>query len=282
MTYDKDKLELKLNKAYKILPKKYITINNDYFLEGENDLFVNLNLKQIQFMIMCIGLADNQLSRVRDISKDISYTPNLMQIEFTHDVIGIFLKKNAKRNISNLKDVFSNMDNLSKGLFYCNYDESTKKFILLINPKIFCNIGEKNFTKVYLGDILLTNSLIGLYVKLKASKFANISQAMDDLETISNDEEMKIIFSKDKFKLWSNCGKDISKYMLNGLKSINLENSKFIYFRYIENKTDSRFYVYVNRFGYMEHVKENGLIMFESCNSIKPKENKIKIIEVRM
>lgn len=282
MAYDKNKLELKLNKIYKILPTKYITVNNKCFLDGDNDLFVGLNLKQIQFLIMCIGLADNQLTRIRENIKDNKYTPNLIQIEFTHDVIDIYLKNNAKRNIDILGEVFSTSEVLSRGLFYCNYNKEERKFILLINTDIFCNKGCKDFTKVYIGDIMATKSLSGVYVKLKTSKFANISQAMDDLETIDKEEDISIILSKEKFKLWSNCGKEISKYLLNGLKSINSENNKKIFFKYEENKNDSRIILYVNRLSYFEHVKESGLIVFEACNSIKQKENKIKIIEVKM
>ena len=72
---------------------------------------------------------------------------------------------------------------------------------------------------------------------------------------------------------WCDCGREISKYLRNGLVSINRENDKSIKWEICKYSSVSKVWVKFNKKEFVEHIKAN--------TSTKPKENKVKIIEVK-
>lgn len=275
---DKD-LIVSLKKMYKITEYKYITVNNKYYLDGENDLFTGMNLKQIQFILICLGLADNQITRYKEHLKDSSYSPEYINIKATHEVFYSFLGNNAKRNIELIKDLFQNENMFLKG-FYSSYSYEKKEFNIIIDTRIFLNNMERNFTKVYLGDIIKAKSISSIYIKMKIYKFLNSTQYIEGIEEII-DEDIKIIFTKDNFKFWSGCDKHVSKYLKNTLISINKENDKKVVWCFSDiGKNEDIITISFSKKEYADHVISNGVIIKDLCFNLKEdkKEKNIKKI----
>lgn len=253
-------LELFLKNQFQISESKYSTINNKYYIDGESDMFIGLNHKQIQFMILCISIADTQILTQQNIN-DNFIVPEYLSIEFTQKVISYFLSTNRSRNIELIEKAFNHADK-EDILFHCSYNKETKTFKMLIKTDIFINSHEKDYTRVYVGDVLKSNGLMSLYIKLKISKFLSME---------CNHGKIQIIISREKFKEWSGCGQEIAKYIKNSLHSINKENNISVKFDY-DITDENRIFLYVDNDSYVNHVIDNCQLTMEESSKYNNKK----------
>lgn len=253
MTKNINNLKKVLTKEFKISKTKYVIINNTHFIGGENDLFTGLSLKEIQFILLVSCIADNQLMKERERISNFDYTPKYITLCLSTKTLKSFLGTNKNRNIKALKNILSNNILQDKGI-YCNYNELKSEFIVILDTNIFIKKQVKDFTKVYIGDILCTKSVGGLFIKLKSSKFANITQAIEGLDKVNEDEIITVLISKEEFKKWTDCGEGISKCIKNSFQSINNENDKGIR---VEFSIENKIVININKLSYFNHVKSN-------------------------
>lgn len=253
MTKNINNLKKVLTKEFKISKTKYVTINNTHFIGGEKDLFTGSSLKEIQFILLVSCIADNQLMKEREKMNNFDYTPSCIHLRLSTKTLKSFLGTNKNRNIKSLEHLFSD-NRLQYNGIYCSYDKSESEFIVILDTDIFIKKQVKDFTKVYIGDILCTKSIGGLLIKLKSSKFSNITQAIEGFEKIEEDDTITIMISKTEFKNWTDCGEGISKCIRNSFQSINNENENNIK---AEFSVENKIIININRLSYFNHVKNN-------------------------
>lgn len=259
MAYDKNIFSVDLKKRFKPVKYKYVTVNNRFYIDGDMDLFTGLELKQIQFILFCLSLADNQIVRYREINKTQDFHPKYIAMNIKHETLYGFLGSHPKRSIDSIQSLFFN-ENVSKKGFCSTYSKDSKEFSVIIDTNIFMNNNEKDFTKVFICDIMRTKSSSSIYVKMKLYKFLNSSSYIEGVDQIYSEDDLILVYlSKDKFKAWSNCGKDVSKYMKNCLLSINKENEKKIMWGLKEDKSNKNVLVIkLSRKEYSDHILLNG------------------------
>lgn len=258
MAYDKNIFSVDLKKRFKPVKYKYVTVNNRFYIDGDMDLFTGLELKQIQFILFCLSLADNQIVRYKEINKVQDFHPKYIAMNINHEALYGLLGNHSKRNIELIHDLFFN-ESVSRKGFNSTYSKESNEFSVIIDTSIFMNNKEKNFTKVFICDIMKTKSLPSVYIKMKIYKFLNSSSYIEGIDSIDEEDYMLIYLTKDKFKLWSNCGKAISKYMKNCLLSINKENDKKILWGLKEDDSNkSSIILKVSRKEYSDHILLNG------------------------
>lgn len=255
MTYDKrQKFQVTINKKYNPPVNKYVTINQSYYIGGEFDLFSGRGLKEIQFMLLCISLADQQIIIERETTKNNDFMPEYIHMTIKQEVLGLFLGNHPKRNIDLLLQTEIYSGAISE-YFWVVYDEHEKEFSVMVDTKIFKHTKEKRFTQVFIWDIIKTKSLPAIYLKMKIFNFLNLSSYFDGTDkNIYENRFVDIYISKQKFKEWCQCGKTISKYLNNAFLSINKENSEKIKWVKEEDNVRNTININLDRLEYANHI----------------------------
>lgn len=251
------KLEEKLSKEFKVMPNKFVKINSEYYIGGENNLFINKTLKQTQFIIFCLCLCDNRIQVKKELLKDTEYMPNFVALEISREDLKVFrflYGKHIKEFVDLDKD-FNIKSKEGEYLFFSMYKEDT--IHIFLNTKVIKYEENKTYTNVWVGDALLTKKRSSLYIKMKWYSFLDIQAYVEDRGEINSEDRLNIYFSKEEYNLWANCDHRITESLVSSLKSINSENNKNIQGSY-EIKNNIKISMKLKSVA--DHIKENGEI----------------------
>lgn len=211
------KLEEQLTNEIKITEDMCLKINNDYYVGGKYDLFVNKSLKQIQYIAFCLNLCNHTIIKKQKDLKCETYMPHKVHLTISRKDFKVFrflYGKHIKNFIEMDKDICI-QSNEGRVLFSSCFKDNTMQ--IDIDTDILKSNQEAFFTTIWMGDFLLTKKKPSIYIKMKIYKFLDIQDYVED--------RVKILISKQEFTEWTNCGHRYKQFILESMRSIDLENA---------------------------------------------------------
>lgn len=263
------KLEERLEKEFKIMPNKFVKINSDYYIGGKNDLFVDKTLKQIQYMIFCLCLCDNRIQVAREI--DNCYMPDFVFLEINREDYKVFrflYGKHIKEFVNMDKNIDIKTEDNEQLFFSIVQDDN---IYISINTKIIKYSTESTYTNVWVGDALLTKKKPSLYIKMKAYSFLDIQNYVEEIGYISEKSKIKIMFKKEEFLGWANCGHRFKQFIVDSMKSINTENEYELEGDFLVR--DTSIVISFTELSIANHIKKNGAIAYSKYVGTTKKRN---------
>lgn len=231
-----------------LIDSNFIEINKDYFIQGVNDIFVGKNTKEMKVIVTILSKLNTY-----KIEED-------GMIRCSIPVSEVIMGKNVGRDLKCIQGILEK----SSDIITICLSECKKLLHITLNSIIYRKSSTNKKNIIYVDDFLKTKSKVGALIKLLI--YSKINSCKDTyMETTINTATLTN---------WSDCGKEISKYVRNGLISINSENDSCVNWEVCKHNNLSKVLIKFNKKEFVEHIKAN--------KSIKPKNSKVKIIEVKM
>ncbi|MGL5961606.1 MAG: hypothetical protein ACRCZ0_06605 [Cetobacterium sp.] len=246
---------------FQVKEDKYITINEEFYLGGENDIFKGLEMNQIKLMTLCLAIADYQMQKLKHNRPDDhgDYTHIHFQVKKknnkvfkllfgSHSYLLTKIKKPIIVYVNGVLPVFSLTED-KNGMIDVSVCTCILKRYLDSDGQVLIK-----YTPVWTGDLLSTTRMSSLLLKLSLYRFLKMQESLGNKEK-DNRSYMRIFISKTGFTEWTNCKNRHSQFLKEALMSIESENSVKIKYDYdIQEKV---IVLILDRNDVVAHIKQN-------------------------
>lgn len=248
-----ERLKVELTNEFKIIPNKILKINENYYVGARDSLFEGKTVKQIQYILFTLCLADNMIQFKRNSEENSNYMPDFVELTIKREDYRVFRFLYGVH----IKDFIDMDKNFDMEHIYTSKVLDDESVNISVNTDIFKYNENKNYTNVWIGDILLTKKKSSIYLKMKMYSFLKVKDYIEGFGAISDDSNITVILSKSSFSEWCLCGNRYSQFIIDMMKSINKENE----FEIIGNYSIKNAIIFTfNEKSVANHIKQNGII----------------------
>lgn len=250
-------LEARLDKEFKVMKNRFVRINSEFYVGGKYDMFTGKTLGQIKFMILCLCIADNRVQIYTEGNANDKPLPTRINIIVNESELKVF-RSLYDKNIKTFKSINKVIDCQCNGIpvFWSSETEEGGVFIS-VSLDIIKYHEDKNYSNVWVGDVLSTTSISSMLLKFKAYPFLRVQSFVEGGQTDSFEDlkKVKLIISSYDFQSWTNCKDKITQSLRRALASMDKENGIKI-----ECKAfyDKKLVVQLDTVNLAKNIKSNG------------------------